>query len=136
MDIQEKSQSIATNAAELLGPGLGIFSLALGVAEVLGAKPLARAIGVDPDGSGPVVMRVFGFREIAAGIAVLMQSNRPLPLWVRVAGDAMDLGALALAARGKRSSGKRLAFAVAAVLGVTALDVIAGLRAQRLQSEG
>jgi hypothetical protein len=131
MNLDKNLETARAAAPAMLGPGLGIFSLALGVAEVIGTKPLAKAIGVDPDGIGPNVMRAFGFREIAAGIAVLVQRDRPIPLWARVVGDAMDLTALALASRGRRAVGKRLVIAAIAVAGVTALDVIASIRANR-----
>ena len=96
---------------------------------------LGNLIGIDTRGAGPAVMRAFGAREIGAGIAVLLRPNKPLPLWARVVGDAMDLTFLALATRSRRASGTRLALAAAAVAGVTALDVIASLRAQRAVAE-
>jgi uncharacterized membrane protein len=61
---------------------------------------------------------------------VLMAPRRPLPLWSRVAGDAIDLALLGAATTGARSSVPRLAGAAAAVAGVTALDVIAARRTQ------
>ncbi len=121
--------------ADPLGRGLGFFSIALGLTEVIAPTLLASAIGVDPKGSGPMIMRAFGAREIGAGISVLLRPNRPIPLWARVVGDAMDLAALGLAARSKRSSPGKLAFAAVAVAGVTALDVLASLRAQKLSAD-
>ena len=130
-----KSAFSSEGEADMLGRGLGIFSLALGVTEVVAPKMLAKTIGVDPRGAGPAIMRAFGAREIGAGLAVLLRPNKPIPLWARVAGDAMDLTFLALATRSRRASGTRLAIAAAAVAGVTALDVIASLRAQKAVSE-
>ncbi len=75
-------------------------------------------------------MRLMGAREIAAGINVLLQPRRPWPLWARVAGDAVDLALLGIGATA-RTSGIRFAGAVAAVGGVTALDVIASVKAQK-----
>jgi uncharacterized membrane protein len=65
-------------------------------------------------------------REILAGLGVLTQPRRPAPLWGRVAGDAIDLAMLGVAAATKRTSAPRLAGAIAAVAGVTALDAVAG----------
>jgi hypothetical protein len=76
-----------------------------------------------------------GLREIIAGLNVLRQPDRPTPLWMRVAGDAIDLGGLALAATKKRTSGARLAGAAAAVAGVTALDMLAARRMQRAAAQ-
>jgi uncharacterized membrane protein len=126
-------QSTATSdvAPTGLARGLGWFSLALGVGELAWPRSLAKLIGVDPDGATPVLMRLLGAREILAGASVLLQPQKPAPLWARVAGDIVDLGLLGLAAGTKRTSGARVAGAVAAVAGVMALDVIAARRAQK-----
>lgn len=87
-------------------------------------------IGLPPSTTTSLVMRLMGVREIAAGINVLLQPRRPWPLWARVAGDAIDLAAIGLGAA-KRTSGLELAGAVVAVGGVTALDVIASVKAQK-----
>ncbi|HEY0481378.1 MAG TPA: SRPBCC family protein [Kofleriaceae bacterium] len=115
----------------LLSRGLGWFSIALGVTELAVPRTLARTIGVDPDGATPWILRAMGAREILAGLGVLMQPQRPVPLWGRVAGDAIDLALLGIGAAFKRTSTPRIAGAIAAVAGVTALDVIAGTRTQR-----
>jgi uncharacterized membrane protein len=114
-----------------LARGLGWFSLALGFTELAAPRLLAKAVGIDPRGATSWTLRAMGLREIFAGLNVLMQPHRPTPLWMRVVGDAVDLGGLGLAAATKRTSGARLAGAVAAVAGVTALDVIAARRTQR-----
>jgi uncharacterized membrane protein len=119
----------------LLSRGLGWFSIALGVAELAVPKTLATAIGVDPRGATPWAVRAMGLREVVAGLAVLMQPRRPLPLWARVAGDAIDLALLGVAAGAKRTSTPRLVGAVAAVAGVTALDLVAGIRTQRAYNQ-
>lgn len=117
--------------AALLSRGLGWFSIALGVTELAAPRALARLIGVDPRGATPWILRAMGAREILAGLGVLMRPRRPLPLWGRVAGDAVDLALLGVAAFGKRTRMPRIAGAIAAVGGVTALDIVAGLRTQR-----
>jgi uncharacterized membrane protein len=113
-----------------LARGLGWFSLALGAAEIGAPRFLARVIGLPPSTTTSLVMRLMGAREIAAGISVLLQPRRPWPLWARVAGDALDLALLGIGAS-KRTSGLKLAAAIAAVGGVTALDVIASVKAQK-----
>lgn len=114
-----------------LATGLGIFSLALGAAEVVMPRLLQRAIGIEPTAASSVVTRVMGTREIVAGVGVLMQPHRPLPLWARVAGDAVGLALLGLAATRKHTNGLRLAAAVAAVGGITALDILASVKTQK-----
>ena len=124
-------ESDGASGAEQLSRGLGWFSLALGATELAAPRMLARMIGVDPDGATPWILRAMGAREILAGLGVLAQPRRPVPLWGRVAGDAIDLALLGVAAIVKRTSGPRLAGAIAAVGGVTALDVIASMQTQR-----
>ncbi|HEX7841956.1 MAG TPA: hypothetical protein VF469_31010, partial [Kofleriaceae bacterium] len=114
-----------------LSRGLGWFSIALGVTELAAPRALARLIGVDPRGATPWIVRALGARQILAGLGVLMQPHRPLPLWGRVGGDAIDLALLGAAAATRCTSTPRIAGAIAAVAGVTALDVIAGTRVQR-----
>lgn len=114
-----------------LARGLGVFSLGLGITELAAPRTLARAIGVDPDGHTSTALRILGMREVLAGLGVLLRPRSSLPLWARVAGDALDLAAIAYAAKSKRTSIERLAAAFVAVAGVAALDVIAGRRVGR-----
>jgi uncharacterized membrane protein len=114
-----------------LSRGLGWFSIALGVTELAVPRTLARWIGIDPRGVTPWIVRAMGAREIFAGLGVLMQPRRPAPLWGRVGGDAIDLALLGAAALVKRTSTPRLAGAIAAVAGITALDVLASRQTQR-----
>ncbi|HEU5443825.1 MAG TPA: SRPBCC family protein [Steroidobacteraceae bacterium] len=109
--------------AESLERGLGWFSIGLGAAAVAAPRLICWLSG----SRSPVIMRLVGARELAAGIGILTQSNREPWLWSRVAGDVFDLAALsvALAGRGRRG---RAAVALAAVAGVTALDVLAAAR--------
>jgi uncharacterized membrane protein len=114
---------------EKLAEGLGWFSLALGASELAIPRLLSRAIGIEPGFGVSAILRAMGVREIAAGVNVLLQPRRPMPLWMRVAGDALDLGLLGLGFT-KRTSTARLLGAIAMVGGVTALDIIAATRVQ------
>jgi hypothetical protein len=103
-----------------LATQLGWFSIALGAAELLATRPLTRALGMHGQER---LVRAYGVREIATGIGILTSTNPGPWLWGRVAGDALDLGAMALAyPRSNRPAS--LAFAIANVAGVTALDVM------------
>jgi hypothetical protein len=101
--------------------GLGVFSIALGLAEVLAPKRIANALGAQDQDR---LVAAFGGRELLAGSAILAAPAASANIWNRVAGDAMDLGALGLAAR---QSPQRMAVwgAIAFVAAVTVLDVIA-----------
>ncbi|HEY0543918.1 MAG TPA: SRPBCC family protein [Pyrinomonadaceae bacterium] len=115
--------------AHKLARGLGWFSLGLGLAEVLAPRGVARVAGVRGD---KTLIRLFGLREIASGIAIFMQEQPAEALWSRVAGDALDLAALGVCFASPNSKKGRVAFATANVLAVTALDVLC---AQQLSLE-
>ncbi|MGK9232419.1 cyclase dehydrase [Inquilinus limosus] len=101
--------------------GLGVFSIALGVLELLAPRRLAQWLGLRSD---PRMVQAYGVREVATGLAILGRSRDPAPfVWARVAGDALDLATLAAMAGGSRARG-RLGLAVAAVIGVTVLDAL------------
>jgi uncharacterized membrane protein len=115
--------------AEQLAHGLGWFSIGLGLAEVLAPRGVARVAGIK---GNTALIRLFGLREIASGIAIFLQGKKPAAaVWSRVAGDALDLAALGKAFASPDSNKGRLAFATANVLTVTALDVLC---AQQLSS--
>ncbi|HEX4455972.1 MAG TPA: SRPBCC family protein [Kofleriaceae bacterium] len=114
-----------------LGRGLGWFSVALGLTEIATPKLLAKLVGAHPTRGAALALRVAGVRELGTGIAILMMPNRPLPLWLRVAGDALDLAMIGVAATHRKANGLRLAGAAAAIAGVAALDMIASVRAAR-----
>lgn len=103
-----------------LARALGWFSVALGLAEVVMPRQLGRAIGVN---TNPNLLRAMGLREIASGVGILTQQQRPGWLWSRVAGDAIDLALLGAAITDNGGKRGRIAAATAAVAGVTALDL-------------
>src|SRR5262245_32797743 len=101
---------------------LSWFSIGLGLAEVMAPRALARLIGVS--GEHRMLLRLFGLREIASGVGLLTQ-RRPVPwMWGRVGGDALDLACLGAALTSDEARPGRIAAAMAAVAGVTALDVL------------
>jgi len=113
---------------------LGWFSIGLGLTELLAPRSLGRAIGV---GYGPirkVTLRALGLREIAAGLGILSRRRPAIWMWARVAGDAMDLALLGAAMRDRdRRDRARIAGAMGAVLGVTALDYLTARHLGRSQ---
>jgi len=100
--------------------GLGWFSIALGATEILGAKPLAKALGMSP-----TLLRVFGVREILAGVGILAKTKKGPGVWARIGGDALDMLALGNAMRSS-STRTNAAIATALVAPVVALDVLCG----------
>jgi uncharacterized membrane protein len=114
-----------------LAKGLGVFSVGLGLAQILAPHGVARVIGVDDDDENRKTMRAVGFREIATGVGLLTR-QRPAPFaWGRVTGDAMDLALLGRALGSRRNNHGRVAAAVAAVAGIAILDIVASQRLSR-----
>jgi hypothetical protein len=110
----------ADTATDTLARGLGLFSIALGIAEVVAPRALARTLGMKGQ-EGLIVG--YGLREIATGVGILA-SKDPTPwIWGRVAGDGLDLATLATALEGNNPKKTNVGIAIAAVAGVTALDV-------------
>lgn len=101
---------------------LGVFSIGLGLWEVLSPRSVAAATGV----RFPGLLRAYGAREIGAGLGILTADRPAGWLWARVAGDVLDLATIAAAYYQAAAADRAKAVAAAAaVAGVTALDVIA-----------
>ncbi len=111
---------------------LGWFSIGLGLSEVVAPRRVARLIGIEDDPRERAILRALGVREIMSGIAILSQP-RARWVWSRVAGDAMDLALLGTALASDRTERPRTSVATAAVLGVTALDVLCSQRLTRAE---
>jgi hypothetical protein len=119
----------ADTATYRLAQGLGIFSIFLGIIEVVCGRWLSRSLGLDGRES---VVRLYGGREILTGIAILV-SKDPTPwIWGRVAGDALDIGTLAYGYTRDSDDVTGIVPALVAVAGATAADVYC---AAKLSSE-
>ena len=111
-----------------LSRGLGLFSVALGAAQLLAGRRMAASLGMEHRAP---LFRLFGLREIAVGLGILSRPASPALLWTRVGGDALDLAALA--AEGLRRGNPRrteVDIAMGMVAAVTALDILCGYRLQ------
>jgi hypothetical protein len=99
--------------AQAVARALGWFSIGLGLVELIAPRALARATGLD---GRERLLQLYGAREIATGVAILLARN-PRP-WVaaRVAGDALDIATLAAGRHPNATA------AIGAVAGVAALD--------------
>jgi uncharacterized membrane protein len=117
-----------------LARALGWFSVGLGAAELLFPNILARMIGIRRRHTS--LLRCFGLRELAAGIGILSESKYPAWVTSRVAGDALDLACLGLALVSPSNKQGRVAAATAAVVGVTALDVMLSEEMTRTRKNG
>lgn len=103
-----------------LSLGLGLFSLALGAAELFASRKITEEL--DAEGHETLV-KGFGAREVAAGLGILQAPAHSLGVWNRVLGDVMDLAALGFAAKNAPRN-KAVWGSVAFVIGATLLDVL------------
>lgn len=115
---------------------LGWVSFALGAAEMIAPKRVARAAGMSEGRSG--LIRAYGAREIVAGVGA--HSVNPVPaMWSRVAGDAIDLATIVAMSRGDGNGRNRNAWiAIGVVAGIAVVDAIvaAKLSAERQEGKG
>jgi hypothetical protein len=108
--------------ADALVRGIGLFSLGLGVAELVAPGKIAKAFGLE---GKETLLRAYGAREIASGIGTLSMNPQPA-LWSRVAGDVADMATLAFGTRSENPDAKRNAWiGIAAVAGIAAIDAFA-----------
>lgn len=103
-----------------LAKALGWFSIGLGLTELVAAERITRALGME---GKEALVRAYGIRELGHGI-VSLSPDKHLGLWSRVAGDGLDIATLMTAMRHDNPKRDNAKIALAAVLGVTLLDII------------
>jgi hypothetical protein len=109
------------SSARALAEGLGWFSIGLGITELFAPRSLARFLGMEDRSE---LIRAYGVREIVTGVGILSQDDPTPWIWGRVGGDALDLGTLATGFGRENPQSGHVGLAVAAVAGVTALDIL------------
>lgn len=107
---------------QTLARGLGGAGILLGLAEFVAPKRFGALVGMEPRA---MLLRVYGLREIASGVAVLVQRNPAPSLWARVGGDAVDLVTLGAGLARSNRPKRRLGVAFGAVAAIGALDAVA-----------
>ncbi|HEX2509177.1 MAG TPA: cyclase dehydrase [Microvirga sp.] len=115
-----RTHSRSKSSADALARGLGWFSIGLGILEVAAPHRLTRALGMRGQEN---IIRAYGWREIANGVGILAARNPAPWVWGRVGGDALDLATLAGGFDENNRRRENVGLAMAAVAGVTALDV-------------
>ncbi|MFY1670881.1 SRPBCC family protein [Plantactinospora sp. WMMB334] len=117
----------------LLPRALGLLSLGLGGAAVAAPSRVGRLIGVDDSVlARTVVLRAIGARELLPAPGALAARRPAGWIWLRVAGDVLDLTLLVRALRQRRGVRRgRVAATLAAVAGITAVDLLAAVHSGR-----
>src|SRR3954463_1352267 len=111
------------SSQDRLAKNLGYFSIALGMVELLAPKALCNAIGLR--GLEPVI-RAYGAREIANGVAILT-SHDPAPwIWARFAGDMADIATVATGLQQDNPKKEQSALTLGALAAVTLVDIACG----------
>src|SRR5437868_12068083 len=109
------------SAHNRIAKNLGYLSIALGVTELLAPRAVCRAAGLN---GMETLVRSYGAREIATGVAILT-SHDPAPwIWGRVAGDMADIATVATGLRQDNSRKDHNVAALAALAAVTVVDVV------------
>jgi hypothetical protein len=113
-----------------IATGLGYFSIALGLTELLAPRTISRSVGLD---GHEIVVRAYGVREIATGVAILASHDATSWIWGRVAGDAADIATVVAGSRDQNTRRDNTMWALLALAGVSVLDVICatGLTAEK-----
>lgn len=123
--------SVSRPTPDRLARLLGLFSLGLGSAQVANPDGVNRLIGLAPTAEHQAAMRGVGVQELLMGLPLVRRKAPAVLLWGRVAGDVMHLGMLAAALDGKHNDRARLRTTIGVLGGVTALDLVAALKASR-----
>ncbi len=120
---------MATTGRDALHVGLGVFSLALGAAPLVSPRAVAEAAGLSTRPGVLGLLRAIGVRELTVGTG-LLATRRPTWLWARVAQDVMDVPLASLTTAAKQGEDRdRMARVTAFLVAVTAMDVLAAVRA-------
>jgi uncharacterized membrane protein len=116
---------------QMLARGLGLFSLGLGLYQLLAPREFSETIGVRPKPERETTARAVGARELLAA-AGLLTNSAPAPwMWMRVAGDVMDLALLGRVMNARDTRNDRVGLALASVVGITALDLLGSVLVTR-----
>ena len=122
-------------ADDRLMRGLGWLSLTLSLPPLLVPGEFSKAIGVGDAPRHRAAAGVVGVQELAAAVGLLGQES-PAWLWYRTGGDFIHIGMLGRALKNNDGRGRgRTAAALAAVLGITGVDVYAAVTRSRTKVE-
>jgi uncharacterized membrane protein len=121
-------------ATRRMARGLGVVSLALGLAGVLAPREMSALAGLRRKHRR--LVQTVGARELGHALAILAVPEPTVGVWSRVAGDVLDLSTLGAAYSDPRVNQRRLTTALLVVMGITAADVLVGRQLNRATRTG
>ena len=108
-----------------LAKALGVFSIALGLHETLQTQTLAYELNMEDQKE---LIKLYGAREIGAGVGILLQKRPTFWVWTRVAGDVLDILALIPGLNPGNIKKPFVTIALGMVAGITALDILCAVK--------
>ena len=87
----ESQRGQGDTATYRLAQALGVFSILLGIVELIWGGSLGRSLGLDGQ---EWIVRVYGVREFLNGVLILACKDPTPWIWLRVIGDVLDAGTL------------------------------------------
>ena len=115
---------------------LGVFSLALGAAQLIAPARIARLTGLRTHRGRLQLVRALGARESLSGVVLLSGAAPAAGSWARALGDALDLAIVGAAWRGRSPHRRRLAWTAAAIGSVAVLDLMSARAARKTSASG
>jgi hypothetical protein len=114
-----RTGSSSKGVAEHAVRSLGWFSLGLGMFELIAPGRATKALGME---GKELLVRAYGARELAAG-RLCLSVDKTKGAWSRVAGDLVDIATLLTAFNDKNPKKRNVGIALAAVAGITLIDI-------------
>jgi uncharacterized membrane protein len=110
---------------------VGWLSIMLGATQILAPNATSKAIGTHRHRRARTTLMAVGLREIAAGAGIMASEGAAAWMWLRVAGDLMDLALLGKAYASRRTDSRKVVRALASVVAIGALDAKLAIEATR-----
>lgn len=102
-------------------------SIALGIAELIAAGPIAKWLGMHDKRT---IVRMHGAREVGHGLSILTSNHprdRAVWVWARVAGDVLDAATLSSGLSRQNRNRHRVGYAMGIVAAVAVTDALCAL---------
>lgn len=110
-----------------LALGIGCYSIAVAVLELLSPKTVNQTVGLNDDTKHRNLVRIRGLRELISGVGIVAAQKPAAFLWSRVAGDLLDFVLVGKSLTSSHNQRQKLMIATAVFSGVALIDVLGSL---------